>query len=209
MLVDLAQVVKTLQEYNIHVTGVLHIGAHECEERPFYNNLLHIPDDKIIWVDGNRKKVEEMTARGFSVYQAVLDETEHEVQFNITNNAQACSLLELNHEKGFYQDIHIIERQTSTTEKLSNFMTRIGKESKHYNFWNLDIQGSELGVLRGSEELLTECDAIYTEINRDSVYKNCGLIGDIDVLLAKYGFERVITVWTDLQWGDALYVKRK
>ena len=188
---------------------MLHIGAHECEEKPFYNNLLQIPDNKIIWVDGNRKKVEEMTNRGFSVYQAVLDETEREVQFNITNNAQACSLLELNHEKGFYQDIHIVEKQTATTEKLSTFMSRIGKDAKDYNFWNLDIQGSELGVLRGSQELLSECDAIYTEINRDSVYKNCGLIGDIDVLLANYGFERVITMWTDLQWGDALYVKRK
>jgi hypothetical protein len=86
-------------------------------------------------------------------------------------------------------------------------MKRIGKKSEDYNFWNLDIQGSELHVLRGSQELLINCDAIYTEVNKDNVYKECGLVTELDDLLAKYGFTRVETIWTSSQWGDALYLK--
>jgi FkbM family methyltransferase len=207
MLIDLPTLVRILTTHKITIKGVLHIGAHECEERPFYNNMLHVSDENILWVDGNAKKVDEMKAKNIHVECAVLDETEREVEFNITDNSQASSLLTLNHEKGFYKNIHIIEKQMRITEKLSTFMKRIGKKSEDYNFWNLDIQGSELNVLRGSQELLINCDAIYTEVNRDYVYKDCGLITELDTLLKNYGFTRVETLWTDVQWGDALYLK--
>lgn len=207
MLIDFKVVAETLYDYNITIKGILHIGAHECEERPIYNYILGIEDDKIIWVDGNTKKVDMMNSRGIHVHYGVLDETERDVEFNITDNSQASSLLSLNHDKGFYNDIHIVEKHKCRTEKLSTFIKRIGIDSKEYNFWNLDIQGSELAVLRGSQELLKYCDAIYTEVNRDSVYKDCGLVDELDLLLLKYGFERVNTIWSDMQWGDALYLK--
>jgi FkbM family methyltransferase len=209
MLIELSRVMRALADNNTVIKGVLHIGAHECEEAPFYKNMLHIPNDRIIWVDANIKKVAEMRGRGYAVEQAVLDETEHECDFNITDNTQASSLLRLNHENGFYNNINITETQKCNTERLSTFMRRINKDIADYNFWNLDIQGSELNVLRGSEELLTHCDAVYTEINRAEVYTACGLVTELDTLLAKYGFTRVITEWTDMQWGDALYLKVK
>ena len=64
-------------------------------------------------------------------------------------------------------------------------------------------------MLRGSKELLENCDAIYTEVNLEHVYNGCGLIQDIDKLLEEYGFIRVETKWTDMKWGDALYLKSK
>lgn len=207
MLIQGTVVSDLLNKYGITVKGVLHLGAHECEERAFYNNILHIADDRIIWVDGNRNKVEEMTARGFSIYEAVLDETERDVEFNITDNTQASSILRLNHEAGFYNNIHVVNTIKCRTERLSTFFKRINKTVEEHDFWNLDIQGSELFVLRGSKELLSRCNAIYTEVNKKMVYKNCGLITELDDLLKDYGFVRVHTEWTDMEWGDALYLK--
>jgi hypothetical protein len=86
---------------------------------------------------------------------------------------------------------------------------RIGKTVTDHNFWNLDIQGSELSVLRGSQELLKDCDAVYSEVNSACVYTNCGLVEEIDALLGSYGFQRVETAWTPEKWGDALYLKLK
>lgn len=210
MLVNGNIIRDLLNKYNINIKGVIHIGAHECEEKPFYNETLGITDDTIIWIDGNNAKVNEMYNKGYrNIYAAVLDEDEKEVIFNITDNSQASSILKLNHERGFYNNINITSTQISRTEKLSSFLKRIGKNSTDYNFWNLDIQGSELYVLRGSKELLEHCDAIYTEVNLEHVYKDCGLIADIDELLNNYGFIRVETIWTDVKWGDALYVKLK
>jgi len=208
MLIDGNIILNILNNYNIKINGILHIGAHECEEKPFYNTILKISDDKIIWIDGNIDKVNEMNNRGFkNIYNAVLDENEREITFNITDNTQASSILKLNHEKGFYNNINIIKRVECRTVKLSTFLQKINKNIDEYNFWNLDIQGSELNVLRGSKELLEKCDAIYTEVNSDEVYKGCGLIDELDNLLSEYKFKRVLTKWTDVKWGDALYLK--
>jgi FkbM family methyltransferase len=210
MLIDGNRIKALLDEYKINVRGVIHLGAHECEEKGFYNHILKINDDKIIWIDGNSNKVEEMKKRGIvNIYSSVIDETEREIIFNITNNTQASSILKLNHEEGFYRDINIIESLTCKTETLTSFLNKINKKVYDYNFWNFDIQGSELYVLKGSNELLENCDAIYTEVNQGYVYKDCGLIDDIDKLLSEYGFKRVETLWTDKKWGDALYLKIK
>jgi FkbM family methyltransferase len=210
MLIEGDKIKTILNKYGIEIRGVLHIGAHECEERVFYNDILNIRDEDIIWIDGNINKVEQMKQQGISnIYCSVLDEIERDVTFNITDNSQASSILKLNHEAGFYRNINIVDSVVCKTEKLSTFLNRINKDSYNYNFWNLDIQGSELHVLRGSKELLEKCDAIYTEVNSEQVYKDCGLINEIDTLLAQYGFQRVETYWTDVKWGDALYLKIK
>jgi hypothetical protein len=211
MLIKEHIVEDILNCYNISVKGVLHIGAHECEELPFYKNYLKVSNDNIIWIDGNKDKVDKMQKKGFTtIYHSVIDEEDNkDIIFNITDNSQASSILCLNHEKGFYNSINIIKTVNCKTEKLSTFFTRINKNPSDYNFWNLDIQGSEFFVLRGSKELLHMCDAIYTEVNSEHVYKNCGLITEIDTLLQEYGFKRIHTVWTDVKWGDALYIKIK
>ena len=210
MLIEGDKIKAILSKYDIQIRGVLHIGAHECEERKFYNDILNISNENIIWVDGNVHKVELMKQQGISnIYCCVLDEVERDVTFNITDNSQASSILTLNHEAGFYRNINIIDSVMCKTERLSSFLNRINKDSYNYNFWNLDIQGSELHVIRGSKELLEKCDAIYTEVNSEQVYKGCGLINEIDTLLAEYGFKRVETYWTDVKWGDALYLKIK
>ena len=210
MLVDGEIIKNLLNRYGIIIRGAIHIGAHECEEKGFYNNILGLNDSNIIWVDGNENKVNEMKSKGHqNVYNAVLDEDEKDIIFNITNNTQASSILKLNHDEGFYRDINITSSVACRTEKLSSFLKRIEKNAAEYNFWNLDIQGSELHVLRGSKELLENCDAIYTEVNLEHVYNGCGLIQDIDKLLEEYGFIRVETKWTDMKWGDALYLKSK
>ena len=210
MLIKGDKIKAILSKYDIQIRGVLHIGAHECEERKFYNDILNISNENIIWIDGNVHKVELMKQQGISnIYCSVLDEVERDVAFNITDNSQASSILTLNHEAGFYRNINIVDSVVCKTEKLSSFLNRINKDSYNYNFWNLDIQGSELHVIRGSKELLEKCDAIYTEVNLEQVYKGCGLINEIDTLLEQYGFERVETYWTDVKWGDALYLKIK
>jgi len=49
---------------------------------------------------------------------------------------------------------------------------------------------------------------IYTEVNSDYVYKNCGLVSEIDEYLEKFGFSRVETSWCgSTGWGDAFYIK--
>jgi hypothetical protein len=46
-------------------------------------------------------------------------------------------------------------------------------------------------------------------VNEGTLYKDCGLISDIDKLLSTYGFKRVETDMSTCEWGDAFYIKEK
>jgi hypothetical protein len=47
---------------------------------------------------------------------------------------------------------------------------------------------------------------MYLEVNEKELYKDCGLINDVDNFLSQYNFKRVLTKMTTHGWGDALYI---
>jgi N-acetylglutamate synthase-like GNAT family acetyltransferase len=77
----------------------------------------------------------------------------------------------------------------------------------NYNLLSMDVQGYEMEVLKGAEELLPRIDYIITEVNTKELYSNCALLPEMDSFLQTRGFTRVETVMTDRDWGDALYVR--
>ncbi len=208
MLINPHAIYAALQAHSISIKGILHVGAHECEEKGTYNTVWNIADDKVLWLDANPELTEASKRRGIpNCYTAVLDENERMTTFKITNNGQSSSLLEFGSHKTSYPSIVVTKTLEVKTQTLEQFFTRNALDPNQYNLWNFDIQGSELAVFRGSKEYLNYADAIYTEVNTGEVYKECGLLKDLDVLLGEYGLQRVLTQMTDANWGDALYVR--
>ena len=74
---------------------------------------------------------------------------------------------------------------------------------------NLDVQGYELEVLKGSNNTLNGINHIYTEINTKYLYKDCVLLDELDAWLDQKGFVRVeLSMCMHFDWGDALYIRR-
>ncbi len=208
MLIDAQQVKHIMTQYGIQIKGILHVGAHECEEKGSYNSVWGVKDANILWIDGNDKLVEKMTKQGVpNCYYAVLDETEGDVTFKITNNGQSSSILDLGTHKQSYPHIVVTEERRVKTQRLDQFFERNKLDPSNYNVWNFDIQGSEYHVFRGSKHLLQYADLIYTEVNTTNVYEGCGKMHEIDTLLEEYGLKRVMERMTDASWGDAVYVR--
>ena len=61
-------------------------------------------------------------------------------------------------------------------------------------------------ALKGARESIKHAKALYLEVNVNELYKNCGLIHEIDSFLSEYKFKRVLTHITCYGWGDALYI---
>jgi FkbM family methyltransferase len=209
MLIDGHEVKNMLNQFNICVKGVLHVGAHECEELPFYTNNLNVPKENIVWVEALEGKVNEAKGKGVqNIFHGVIsNEDDKEVIFHVSNNIQSSSILEFgthaHHHSWVKYEIDIIQK----TKTLSTFFQEKNLDSKNYNLWNFDIQGAELMALEGAKEHLQNVDALYLEVNTEEVYKGCGLIGQIDDYVKGFGFERKITKMTEHGWGDALYIK--
>jgi FkbM family methyltransferase len=187
------------------VRGAVHIGAHTCEELQFYYNI-GLDDSNIIWFEANPKIVEENIKRlpNSKIYQAMLAENNGEERsFMITNNGQSSSFLEFGTHKDDYSNIVEVDRITLKTTTLDSYNI-----PEHYNFLNIDVQGAELHVLKGSLETLKHIDYIYAEVNIQEVYKGCGLINEVEDLLKPYGFVRVLQdINPKVGWGDVLYIK--
>lgn len=202
MLIPLDNLVT---KYNIHFKGILHVGAHECEELLSYEK--YISRDKILWIEALEDKVQTSRYRypGIWIETAIVSDKVETVTFNRSNNGQSSSFLDLGLHKTLHPHVWYVESFQAETKLLKNIICDYDID---YNFLNLDIQGTELKALKGMENYLTKVDYIYTEVNSDYVYKDCSLIGEIDDYLSQFGFKRVETVWyPECQWGDAFYIK--
>jgi FkbM family methyltransferase len=207
MLIDFNEINKMLVNNDINIHGAFHIGAHECEELSFYSNL-GLNAQNIIWIDAIDSKVIQAINRGIpNVYNAVItDKDDEDVVFNISNNIQSSSVLEFgthSQEHPWVVYTHKIDKKTIT---IDTFFERNNIDASKYNFWNFDIQGAELMALKGAINSIQYAKAIYLEVNEKELYKNCGLINEIDDFLLKYNFKRVLTNITHHGWGDALYI---
>jgi FkbM family methyltransferase len=208
MLIKQETVIQALSEHGIKPIGVLHIGAHECEELPFYERL-GITKQQVIWIDAVQDKVDLATARGVpNVFKAVVtDKDDDTVTFRLTNNVQSSSVLEFGTHAKHHSWVHFVGETRETTVTVDTFLSRQNLDASKYDFWNFDIQGAELMALRGATKALEHVKALYLEVNTEEVYKGCGRMNEIDEFLGVRGFKRVITDITPYGWGDALYVK--
>ena len=208
MLITADEIRYVLKEHQIPITGVLHVGAHDCEELGIYETL-GISPEKIIWIDAMDTKVKQAADRGIpNVYHAVIsDSDDADVIFHVANNGQSSSILEMGTHAAEYPDISYVGCIIQKSTTLTSFFKTHSIDPASISLWNFDIQGAELLALQGGATLLPHVTAIYLEVNQAELYKGCGKIGEVDQFLMTHGFKRVITRMTGHGWGDALYVR--
>lgn len=208
MLIGFDEINAILLQRNIKINGAFHIGAHDCEEMPFYNQL-GVSATDVVWIDAIDAKVAEAYNRGIpNVYNAVItDKDDDLVVFNISNNGQSSSVLEFGTHSHEYPGIVYVKRVAKSSITIDTFFSRNGLDARKYDFWNFDIQGAELMALRGADDAIKSAKAIYLEVNVNELYQGCGRIGEVDAFLLEKGFARVLTRFVRQGWGDALYVR--
>ena len=195
-----------ISKYNITFSGILHVGAHECEELVEYEK--YISRQCILWIEAMSDKVELCKKRypEILIEQAIVSDSEEIVTFHVSNNGQSSSILEFGSHKEAHPWVHYIASYTETSKLLKNV---IASYNIPFNFINLDIQGAELKALKGLHpDYFDKIQYIYTEVNSKHVYENCALITELDDYLRTFGFIRVETCMTEHHWGDAFYIKQ-
>lgn len=196
---------KLVRDYKLNVRGILHVGAHLCEEEGAYA-AEGVKD--VIWLDANETLVTRQRQQGKNIHHILAaDKDGVEVDFHLANNGQSSSMLEL----GVHKTYHPQVVYTSSVKMKTKRIDTLAKENKwtmqKYNFVNLDVQGADLLALKGMDSLLHGFDAVYVEVNTDQVYIGCAQLPEMDAFLAQHGFTRKETMMTDNKWGDAFYLR--
>tara|TARA_Y100000591_G_C21797151_1_gene679991 strand:- start:439 stop:1080 length:642 start_codon:yes stop_codon:yes gene_type:complete len=203
------------QRFNINVKGILHVGAHTCEELSAYLQL-GININNIYWIEALPELVEKVKTQNnnIKIYQAIISDIDNkEVVFNITKNdhtgdCQSSSLLEFGSHVTSHPHVKLVDKRSMTTSRLETVIEKNNIDMKDVNFINLDIQGVELRALKSMEKYLQNIDYIYTEVNTEEVYKGCDQMNDLTEYLKKFNFKLVdARIYKQYGWGDAFYIK--
>ncbi len=94
MLIPFSQIYQFLKNNNIELKGILHLGAHKCEELEAYK-AQGISEDKIAWIEAQGDLVKEMKSRGVkNIFNHCILDVETTVPFWKTTNGESSSVLE-------------------------------------------------------------------------------------------------------------------
>lgn len=193
-----------IRKYNVKISGILHIGAHFGEEYKLYQSL---NISNILFFEPVKSNFNELinnVPKELCINTALGNYTGMVTMNTETANlGQSSSILEP--ELHLKQYPHIIFNQKEEVP-----ITTLDSYSLNgFNFMNMDVQGYELEVLKGSKQTLKNIDYIICEVNIDNVYTNCAKVWEIDNFLLQFGFNRLETTMDGVTWGDAFYAKER
>ena len=206
MLISLQYLV---QKYNLHITGVLHVGAHQCEEQIFYD-AVGIPVQNVWWIDGNEFLVKEMQEKRPDlniIHALITDQDNTIVPFYLANNGQSSSVYRMHLHKLMAPHVQEIGVTQCKTTRLDTLMKNQIPNSKCLNFLNMDLQGAELLALRSLGSYITQFDYIYLEVNLVELYKGCPLKDELCKYLQNYNFIEMETKLDNPTFGDTFFMR--
>lgn len=204
MILNLTQLKN---KYSLDIKGVIHIGAHFGEEHNVYKSL---GVNNIVYFEPVKKTFDVLSKNinDAILYNYALGNENKEIEMFIedTDACGASSILQPN--DNLLREIAFSSKELVVMRLLDSF------NLKDYNFLNIDVQGYELEVLKGSVETLKEIDYIMCEINRiipekGLYYKDTPTIEDLIIFLEPYGFKLVEQDWAGISWGDGFFIKEK
>jgi FkbM family methyltransferase len=197
---------EDIKEYGITARGVIHVGAHEGQE---YEEYLKAGIKNMMFfepVESNFMNLVNRIPIGGNIhaYNFAIGSKSgiKEMYIESDNKGMSCSILEPCTHLIQYPWIKFDKKETVKMITLDS----VKFKRSDYNILNVDVQGYELEVFKGAKKTLKTIDVIFTEVNKQELYKGCAKIDEIDQFLTFHKFVRIKDNCTDT-WGDALYIK--
>jgi len=199
---DLEGIKKYIEECNIQVRGILHVGSKSDTIQTIYNSI-NVHDNNIIWVESDKIKAARNIAKGLpNCFTTIIDEKKHNT-YKSTHAPYYCpKLCCIEEPQLIMEELEITERLT-----LNEFMEQNNFDPAEFNVWNFDSMGSEFRIFRSASNLLKFADVIYTGVNSTEVTKKSTVKSELDTLLKAHGLCRVETIKNEDNWCMALYIR--
>ena len=189
--------------------GIIHMGAHRGGEAPIYDWF----NKKAIWIEANPEVILDLKENvtqfiNQKVIQALLSNKDDEmVNFKISSNDGASSsIFSFGSHNEIHKNIKMVKTINLKTIKFDTVIKNNKININEYNFWTIDLQGSELLALEGAKESLINCKFIYIEISKKEIYEGGAKWHDLNDYLLKNNF---YLAWEPKEiHTDVLYIKK-
>jgi FkbM family methyltransferase len=198
-----------------NASGILHLGAHTGQERATYIAL----GKPVVWVEANPEIFKLLQSNIAPIPDqtalcALLGENDGaHLEFHISNNTQGVSSSiypfgkYATGEKSLWPelDLKMVSSMTLPTARLDTLLDTNDIQPEDYDFWILDLQGSEMHALAGAERCLKYCNSLLIEVSDLEIYCGAPLYKDLKHYLSAKGFS---PSWEPhLPHDDVLFVR--
>jgi FkbM family methyltransferase len=199
-----------------NTTGLIHIGANEGQER-FHYKKYNI--SKVLWIEADPDTFKRLQKNisGLKNQKAInylLLNKNKKTIFNVSSNeGNSSSILKFAEHKNVYPEIRYIKKKLLQGYTFSSLVKKLNIKLKHYNTLILDVQGSELLILKGAKKLLNGFKYIKLEASDFEVYKRNPTLKELNSYLEELNFfeEKRIKIYSDYKnknMYDVLFVKK-
>jgi len=189
----------------IKSSGILHLGAHRGKEAEIYQWF----NKKVLWIEANPNIFSDLNNHIKYYFKqvainALLGDENKKKNFFVSNRDASCSsIFDLSDEvknKKLWKNENIIMKKKIklAMKKLDTLIAEKEIDIKDYNHWILDLQGSEIQVLKGSIDSLKYCNSMMVEISKKNFYENGSTQWkDLNKFLNMHGFKANIEPSSD------------
>jgi FkbM family methyltransferase len=206
----------------VHVTGVIHVGGYVGEEFGSYKghgikHMLFFEPQRRMYELLIRRIAPLITDENIIVFNLALGnfngKKEMYISYDSTDpllpipGSASSSLLTPKKHLTEHPTVKFPTKESVDVRRLDEIFKENKIDPKNFNMMNIDVQGYELEVLKGSVDTLDNIEFIMAEVNNDELYENCTLIDELDSFLSTFNFERKLLDWVCPMWGNAFYVK--
>lgn len=182
--------IQDLIEYKSQI-NLMDIGASCINETPIYKILIDEGLAHLNAFDGDQRHIEKIKQTygdNATVFPNFISDGTVKTLYIANEVSGMTSLLKPNARalkffNGFENFGKIEKEEQVATTKLDDIF-----DLKPIDFLKMDIQGSELDVLKNGTKVLQKCVAIQLEVSYICLYENQPTFGDIDIWMRKNGF---------------------
>ncbi len=207
---------STLRRFRVAPRGVIHVGAHEGQERAHYDRA---GLRRQLWLEPQPEIFRRLVANlpndpRVQAFQLACGSKPGVATMHVLegNQGMSNSLLPPKDVLSLYQGFTEGGRFEVPVVRLDDLLRDQGLSPADYSLLALDVQGFELEVLKGASGLVEGgaagrgVEAVISEVSEVELYAGNARLSQIDEFLEARGFRRVITRLNAKRTGDAVYV---
>jgi len=184
--------IKKLGNIVSTAADIIHIGAHKGQEAWIYEKF---GQHNVFWIEAIPEIYEQLKEnlkeypKQFAINELVTDKVNKKYKFYLSNNnLESSSIFDFSNEwwkkKSVYHKNSIILKSNT----LDNIYKKYNMDKYYIDLLIIDVQGAELLVLKGADEILSKINWIYTEYSVMPVYKDGVMWPELKKHLNEKGF---------------------
>lgn len=191
---------------------ILDCGAHNGDSALLL--LGHFPDAKIIAVEADpllfdflEQRVRDMPS--IHPYQYALCDVDGEIEFfQPGDRARNSAVGSIFRRPDTTLDLAPLCRDPVVVPSIGLDTLCDQLQIQEIDFMYLDMQGGELGMLKGAPNALAGAKVIFTEVLFKELYEGAPLYQEVRAFLEENGFVFQKLIRASPNWGDALFVRK-